>query len=108
VNIYPFIEAEKSGDHNVSRACVLLQVSRAAYYAHRGNSPSARQRVDAELTAQIRAVHAESKGHLRRPPYPRRTTRSGPPARPQTGGPADALRRGARPDAEAAEDHDCR
>jgi hypothetical protein len=55
VNIYPFIEAEKSGGHNVSRACALLQVSRAAYYAHR-SGPSARQRVDAELTAQIRAA----------------------------------------------------
>jgi hypothetical protein len=54
VNIYPFIEAEKSGGHNVSRACALLQVSRAAY-AHR-NSPSTRQRADAELTTQIAAV----------------------------------------------------
>jgi transposase len=28
VNIYPFIEAEKAGDHNVKRACELLEVSR--------------------------------------------------------------------------------
>ena len=54
MNIYPFIEAEKPGGHNVSRACALLQVSRAAY-AHR-NSPSTRQRADAELTTQIAAV----------------------------------------------------
>jgi transposase InsO family protein len=61
VNIYPFIEAEKTGGHNVSRACALLQVSRAAYYTHR-TGPSARQRADAELTAQITAAHDESKG----------------------------------------------
>jgi hypothetical protein len=35
VNIYPFIEAEKAGDHSVKRACALLEVSRAAYYAQR-------------------------------------------------------------------------
>ncbi|HEX6876519.1 MAG TPA: hypothetical protein VF165_12740, partial [Nocardioidaceae bacterium] len=37
VNVYPFIEAEKAGDHNVKRACELLKVSRAAYYAQRTN-----------------------------------------------------------------------
>jgi hypothetical protein len=35
VNVYPFIEAEKSGRHNVARACALLKVSRSAYYAAR-------------------------------------------------------------------------
>ena len=62
MNIYPFIEAEKQGGGNVSRACALLKVSRAAYYAHRANNPCTRMRLDAELTAQITAVHHESKG----------------------------------------------
>jgi hypothetical protein len=35
VNLYPFIEAEKAQRRNVKRACELLEVSRAAYYAHR-------------------------------------------------------------------------
>lgn len=34
MNIYPFIEAEQAGNHNVKRACELLKVSRAAYYTH--------------------------------------------------------------------------
>jgi transposase InsO family protein len=61
VNVYPFIEAEKAQRRNVARACVLLKVSRAAYYAHRGG-PSARRRADAELAEQIAAVHADSRG----------------------------------------------
>jgi len=32
---YPFIEAEKTQQRNVKRACELLEVSRAAYYATR-------------------------------------------------------------------------
>jgi hypothetical protein len=39
VNVYPFIEAEKAQQRNVKRACELLEVSRAAYYAHRANTP---------------------------------------------------------------------
>ncbi len=37
---YPFIEAEKAGRRNVKRACELLKVSRAAYYAaaHRASA----------------------------------------------------------------------
>ena len=61
MNCYPFIEAEKAGRRNVKRACVLLKVSRAAYYAHRVG-PSRHEREDAELTGEIRAVHRESKG----------------------------------------------
>jgi hypothetical protein len=39
VSVYPFIEAEKCNSRagqagNVARACVLLKVSRSAYYAH--------------------------------------------------------------------------
>jgi transposase InsO family protein len=63
VNVYPFIEAENAADSgNVKRACTLLKVSRAAYYAHRSAEPSARVRQDAELTEQIVAIHDESNG----------------------------------------------
>jgi putative transposase len=71
VNVYPFIEAEKqlgtitAGGGNVARACELLKVSRSAYYAHASTvaaGGTARQREDAELTARITAIHAESDG----------------------------------------------
>ncbi|MFC0629528.1 IS3 family transposase, partial [Kribbella deserti] len=61
MNCYPFIEAEKSGNHNVTRACELLQVSRSAYYADRANPGSPRRRRDIELTAKIIAIHDESR-----------------------------------------------
>ncbi len=66
MNCYPFIEAEKAGRRNVARACALLKVSRAAFYAHLAG-PSRRDREDAELTGQIRAVHQESKGRYGAP-----------------------------------------
>jgi transposase InsO family protein len=62
VNVYPFIEAEKVQQRNVKRACELLKVSRSAYYAARGDEPSGRERDDAELAAQVKTVHQESKG----------------------------------------------
>ena len=62
MNCYPFIEAEKAQRRNVKRACELLKVSRSAYYAARGDEPSGREREDAELAAQIKTVHKESKG----------------------------------------------
>jgi transposase InsO family protein len=67
VTVYPFIEAEKAQQRNVKRACELLEVSRAAYYAHRANSPSARQRADEELTERIRQAHQASKGRYGAP-----------------------------------------
>ncbi|MFF0659582.1 IS3 family transposase [Micromonospora tulbaghiae] len=60
--MYPFIEAEQAGKHNVKRACELLKVSRSAYYQHASGEQSTRARVDEELTAKIRAVHAASNG----------------------------------------------
>ena len=66
MNIYPFIEAEKAQQHSVTRACRLLQVSRAAYYTHRAG-PSRHDRADDVLTTRIRAVHAESKGRYGAP-----------------------------------------
>jgi transposase InsO family protein len=62
VNVYPFIEAEKAGSRNVKRACELLKVSRAAYYAARGGQLSDRDRDDAELTVLISAEHKRSRG----------------------------------------------
>ena len=62
MNVYPFIEAEKSQRRNVARACVLLKVSRSAFYADRTAVPSQRERDDAELTEAILAVHEQSDG----------------------------------------------
>jgi transposase InsO family protein len=66
VNVYPFIEAEKKRRRNVKRACELLKVSRAAFYAHLAG-PSRRDRADAELAAEIQAVHEESRGRYGAP-----------------------------------------
>jgi transposase InsO family protein len=67
VNVYPFIEAEKAERRNVKRACELLQVSRAAYYADRRSGPSRRELEDDELTEAIRSVHEDSKGRYGAP-----------------------------------------
>jgi transposase InsO family protein len=62
VNVYPFIEAEQAGKHNVKRACELLKVSRSAYYQHAHGERSTRARIDEQLTEKIRVVHAASNG----------------------------------------------
>jgi transposase InsO family protein len=67
VSVFPFIEAEKAGSCNVKRACELLKVSRAAYYAARAGRLSQRDRQDAELTGQITTVHEESQGRYGAP-----------------------------------------
>jgi len=67
VNVYPFIEAEKQEQRKVKRACELLQVSRAAYYAAREGQPSRREQDDAELTEAIEEVHRGSKGRYGAP-----------------------------------------
>jgi transposase InsO family protein len=67
VSIYPFIEAEKACRRNVKRACELLKVSRAAFYQHLAGTLSPRERQDAELADQIKAVHQESKGRYGAP-----------------------------------------
>ena len=67
MNVYPFIEAEKSLQRNVKRACELLKVSRAAYYAARRGRPSIRARQDADLAARVKAAHEESKGRYGSP-----------------------------------------
>ena len=62
MNIWPFIEVEEAEHHSVNRACALLEVSRAAYYEQRKHLPSRRALDDAELTARIKTIHADSKG----------------------------------------------
>jgi len=66
MKLYPFIEAEKVAARSVARACVLLGVSRSAYYTHRAG-PSPRQVADAALAAEITTVHAQSKGRYGAP-----------------------------------------
>ncbi|MGH3163795.1 MAG: IS3 family transposase [Streptosporangiaceae bacterium] len=67
MSVYPFIEAEKVQRRNVKRACELLKVSRAAYYAARAGQPSDRDRGDAELAVLIKAEHKRSKGRYGAP-----------------------------------------
>jgi transposase InsO family protein len=67
VSVYPFIEAEKVQQRNVKRACELLKVSRSAYYAARGDGLSQRTAEDAELAAQVKKVHEDSKGRYGSP-----------------------------------------
>jgi hypothetical protein len=81
VNVYPFIEAEKAQQRNVKRACELLEVSRAAYYARRANTPSARQVVDEQLIEHIRTTHEASKGRYGAPRIHAQLRRAGSRAR---------------------------
>ena len=67
MRLYPFIEAEKAQRRNVKRACELLKVSRSAYYAAREGSPSRHEAQDADLAAQVKAVHEDSKGRYGAP-----------------------------------------
>jgi transposase InsO family protein len=62
VNVYPFIEAEKQGQGCVRRTCVLLSVSRAAYYAWSAAAPEERRRADDELLVAITDAHKASRG----------------------------------------------
>ncbi|TWE15304.1 transposase InsO family protein [Kitasatospora atroaurantiaca] len=62
MTVHPFIEAEKQSGHNVKRACELLKVSRAAFYARRTAMPGPRAVRDAELTEKITEVHQTSRG----------------------------------------------
>ena len=102
MNVYPFIEAEKSQRRNVKRACVLLKVSRSAFYTDRTAGPSQRERDDAELTDAIVAVYDESDGTY----GARRAGRPGPTSRPQAHRPAHARRWPSRSGTEAVAHHD--
>ena len=67
MNVYPFIEAERAQQRTLKRACELLEVSRAAYYAHHAGAVPARQRTDEELTKHIRQAHQAAKGRYGAP-----------------------------------------
>lgn len=62
MTVWPFIEAEQAEQRNVARTCVLLEVSRSAYYEWHRHVPSAREVSDAEIGDKLVAIHAESKG----------------------------------------------
>jgi len=62
VNVFPFIEAEKTERRNVVKACELLAVSRSAFYEWHQHVPSERQLADEALGERIRAIHEESRG----------------------------------------------
>ncbi len=62
MNVYPFIEAERVERSNARRACVMLEVSRAAYYGWARQIPSARQSSDEALLAKIKDIHTASRG----------------------------------------------
>ncbi len=62
MNVYSFIEAERATQGNVNRTCVLLRVSRAAYYRWSSAGPSARSLRDKELLTEILAAHKASRG----------------------------------------------
>lgn len=56
---YEFIEEHRQQDA-IARLCEVVAVSRQGYYAWRGREPSQHQRVDADLTAQLAAIHEQS------------------------------------------------
>ncbi|GAC1606229.1 MAG: hypothetical protein NVS3B21_35990 [Acidimicrobiales bacterium] len=62
MNVYGFIGAEKAGQHNVAKACELLEVSRSAFYVWDAHTPSAREVSDAELAERIAEIHTSSRG----------------------------------------------
>ena len=62
MNLYTFIEAEQAEQRNVSTACALLEVSRAAYYQWSKQIPSARALADQALTERIETIHEQSRG----------------------------------------------
>lgn len=62
MNVFPFIEAEKAEQHNVAKACELLEVSRSAFYEWHQHRPSARQVADEQLGERIQAIFDDSRG----------------------------------------------
>ncbi len=62
MRVYPFIAAEKAAGRTVRKPCVLLGVSRSAYYAWSETVPSKRAQADGVLTRQVSRVHEQSRG----------------------------------------------
>lgn len=63
---YAFISEQRVA-FPVARLCDVLQVSTSGYYASRGRAAAPRVKRDVTLAAQIRAVHAASKGRYGSP-----------------------------------------
>jgi transposase InsO family protein len=61
VNLYPFIEAEEQEQRNVSKSCVLLEVSRSAYYVWATHTPGLRELSDTSLAERIETIHLDSR-----------------------------------------------
>jgi len=61
-----FITAEKA-QFPVRRLCQCLGVTRSGYYAWQARGPSRRQQRDAQLTRQLRVLHADSRQTYGRP-----------------------------------------
>jgi transposase InsO family protein len=61
VSRFRFVDAERAR-HPVVRLCRVLGVSPSGFYAWRGRSPAPRARANEALTAEIREVHARSRG----------------------------------------------
>jgi HTH-like domain len=59
--IFAFVDAERAL-YPVEVLCAVLGVSRSGYYAWRTRPPAARRRQDAQLAADVRAVHGRSRG----------------------------------------------
>lgn len=60
--IYPVVRELAVQGCPVALCCRLLGVSTSGYYEWRGRAPSARARVDAQLTATIIEIHQASRG----------------------------------------------
>ena len=67
MSVYPFIEAEKTMERNVKRACALLEVSSSAFYDWAKHVPSQHELTDAELLGKIKAIHTRFKGRYGAP-----------------------------------------
>jgi len=61
VSVYRFIRLEKA-HFPVTVLCRVLEVSRSAFYAWQGRTPSKREREDIALTAKIKAIHTKNRG----------------------------------------------
>jgi putative transposase len=67
VKVYPFIEAEKTEQRNVSKACALFEVSSSAFYVWHKHLPSTHELSDAELLGKIKKIFADHKGRYGSP-----------------------------------------
>ena len=59
--MFQFIEAHRE-QYPIAPMCQMLRVSRSGYYAWRGRPPSARERENGRLLAELQRLHRESRG----------------------------------------------